>query len=148
MRPIGATLLSWYHMGKRSGVAPLDEQRLVSLMAQTIRSIVTEELQAFEERMLGKIQESEERMLGKIQESENRMDDKLQKLEIRLTARLEVLETAVSDLRSDIAALSARVDLIKEAVDSLDERMAKGLAYLGEKWLEHDKEIWQLKRKL
>ncbi|HLN62921.1 MAG TPA: hypothetical protein VK464_15370 [Symbiobacteriaceae bacterium] len=66
-------------------------------MAQTIRSIVTEELQAFEARIDGKLQQFEERMLGKIQESE--------------------------------------------------ERMAKGLAYLGEKWLEHDKEIWQLKRK-
>lgn len=95
----------------------LDEQRFLSLIEQMVRSVV--------------------------QESEARLESRLQQLEERLTVRLDSLETKVD-------AVSARVDLIKEAVDSLEEGMTdvrKVLVYLQDKWVEHDREIWQIKRK-
>lgn len=113
-------------------MAWVDEQRFVELMAQTVRTIVAEQLD------------------GKFQEFEARMDGKFEKLEDRLTARLDTLEAGLNDLRGEMAALRSRVGLIKEAVDSLEESMTdvkRVLTYPQDKWVEHDREIWSLKRK-
>ena len=84
---------------------------------------------------------------SRLQQLEDRIDGKLQQLEERLTTKLE---DGLNDVRGDLAAVTARVDLIKEAVDSLEEGMTdikQALVYLQDKWVEHDKEIWRIKRK-
>jgi chromosome segregation ATPase len=86
--------------------------------------------------------------MDRMEQRMDQMDFKFQQLEDRLSARIE---GGLSEVRAEIAALSARTDIIKEAVDSLGERMGgieQLLAYHQDKWLEHDKAIWEIKRKL
>lgn len=71
------------------------------------------------------------------------LDDKFLAFEGRMEAKLQALEDG-------IVTVSARVDLIKEAIEGLEEGMTDiktALIYLQDKWIEHDKEIWRLKRK-
>lgn len=112
---------------------------------------ITQQLQQMEARFDDKLQQMEARLEarfdGKLQQMEARFDGKLQQMEDRLTTRLDA---GLAEVRSEVAALSARVDIIKETVDSIDAGLAdvkKLLAYHEAKWIEHDKEIWYLKQK-
>jgi chromosome segregation ATPase len=99
------------------------------------------------ERLADGMERLEQRM-DRMEQRMDQMDFKFQQLEDRLSARIE---GGLSEVRAEIAALSARTDIIKEAVDSLGERMGgieQLLAYHQDKWLEHDKAIWEIKRKL
>lgn len=76
--------------------------------------------------------------------------DQLTRVVERMDGRLQRVEDRLQHVEDGMAALTARVDIIKETVDSMADSLTDVktlLQYHEDKWLDHDKEIWRLKRK-